>query len=113
MRRALFALLLAMLWARGLDAMTIERVISPSGIEAWLSEDHTLPVVSIRFAFPGGAALDPAGKAGLAIGQSLEAVEDWPRRIGEVTPAEVDAAARALFVERNSATGVLLPERGS
>src|SRR5207249_8711074 len=43
--------------------------------------------------------------AGLAIGQSLEAVEDWPGRIGKVTAAEVDAAARALFVERNSATG--------
>jgi zinc protease len=66
MRRALFALFLALLWTRGLDAMTIERVISPSGIEAWLVEDHTLPVVSIRFAFPGGAALDPAGKMGLA-----------------------------------------------
>jgi len=51
--------------------------------------------------------------AGLAIGQSLDAVEDWPRHIGEVTPAQIDATARSLFVERNSATGVLLPERGS
>ena len=51
--------------------------------------------------------------AGLAIGQNLDAVEDWPRRIGAVTPAGVDAAARALFLPRNSATGVLLPERGS
>ena len=51
--------------------------------------------------------------AGLAIGQSLDAVEDWPRRIGAVAPAGVDAAARALFLPRNSATGVLLPERGS
>ena len=46
--------------------MTIERVTSPGGIEAWLVEDHTLPVVTIRFAFPGGAALDPPGKGGLA-----------------------------------------------
>ena len=45
--------------------MTIERVTSPGGIEAWLVEDHTLPVVTIRFVFPGGAALDPAGKGGL------------------------------------------------
>jgi len=51
--------------------------------------------------------------AGLAIGQSLDAVEDWPRRIGAVAPAGVDAAARALFLAYNSATGVLLPERGS
>jgi zinc protease len=51
--------------------------------------------------------------AGLATGQSLDAVEDWPRRIGAVTATAVDAAAHALFLPRNSATGVLLPERGS
>ena len=61
-RAAVFALLL---WAPNAGAMTIERVASPAGIEAWLVEDHTLPVVAIRFAFPGGAALDPAGKSGL------------------------------------------------
>jgi zinc protease len=64
MLRTLFALL-ALLWAQGVGAVTIERVTSPAGIEAWLVEDHTLPVVTIRFAFPGGAALDPAGKGGL------------------------------------------------
>ena len=46
--------------------MMIERVTSPAAIDAWLVEDHTLPVVALRFAFPGGAALDPAGKSGLA-----------------------------------------------
>src|SRR5882762_10348267 len=65
MRSILFALLLV-LWAPSAGAITIERVTSPAGIEAWFVEDHTLPVVSIRFAFPGGAALDPAGKGGLA-----------------------------------------------
>src|SRR5260370_23158267 len=65
MHRSVLALLL-LLWAPGDGAMTIERVTSPGGIEAWLVEDHTVPVVSIRFAFPGGAALDPPGKAGLA-----------------------------------------------
>jgi zinc protease len=47
-------------------AMTIERVVSPGGIEAWLVEDHSLPVVSLALAFRGGAALDPADKVGLA-----------------------------------------------
>jgi len=64
MYKSVLALLL--LWAPCAGAMTIERVTSPGGIEAWLVEDHTLPVVSIRFAFPGGAALDPPGKGGLA-----------------------------------------------
>jgi len=40
-------------------AMTIERVVSPAGIEAWLVEDHILPVVAIRFAFSGGACARP------------------------------------------------------
>jgi zinc protease len=65
MRSTLFALLL-MLWAPSAGAITIQRVTSPAGIEAWFVEDHTLPVVTIRFAFPGGAALDPEGKGGLA-----------------------------------------------
>src|SRR5438309_149926 len=65
MRKSSLALLL-FLWVPGAGAMTIERVTSLGGIEAWLVEDHTLPVVSIRFAFPGGGALDPPGKAGLA-----------------------------------------------
>jgi zinc protease len=65
MRRSLIALLLV-LWGPGAGAMTIERVTSPADIEAWLVEDHTLPIVTLRFAFPGGAALDPAGKGGLA-----------------------------------------------
>ncbi len=48
------------------QAMAIERVVSPGGIEAWLVEDHSLPVVSLALAFRGGAALDPADKVGLA-----------------------------------------------
>ena len=49
----------------------------------------------------------------LAIGRSLDEVATWPDKLGAVTPAEVAAAARAVLVERNSATGILLPERTS
>ncbi|MEQ8166566.1 MAG: insulinase family protein, partial [Alphaproteobacteria bacterium] len=59
----LVALLLA--WPAA-AAVPVERVVSPGGIEAWLVEDHSLPVISLRFAFKGGAALDPADKGGLA-----------------------------------------------
>lgn len=51
--------------------------------------------------------------AALAVGQSLEDVAAWPDRIGAVTPAEIQAAARAVLIERNSVTGILLPERTS
>jgi len=47
-------------------AFDIQRVVGPGGIEAWLIEDHTNPVIAMRFAFRGGAALDPEGKEGLA-----------------------------------------------
>jgi zinc protease len=47
-------------------AIEIQRVISDGGVEAWLVEDHSLPIVSVRFLFPGGAATDPEGREGLA-----------------------------------------------
>jgi len=47
-------------------AVTVEKVVSPGGIEAWLVRDTMVPLVSVEFSFRGGAALDPAGKAGLA-----------------------------------------------
>lgn len=48
------------------QAITIERVQSSVGIEAWLVRDHTNPIISTRFAFRGGSALDPIKLSGLA-----------------------------------------------
>jgi len=47
-------------------AVEVQRVVSPGGIEAWLVEDHTNPIIALELAFRGGAALDPEGKSGLA-----------------------------------------------
>lgn len=47
-------------------AVEVQRVVSPGGIEAWLVEDHSNPILALDLAFRGGAALDPAGKEGLA-----------------------------------------------
>jgi len=44
----------------------VQEVVSDTGIKAWLIEDHTNPIVALRFGFRGGAALDPDGKEGLA-----------------------------------------------
>ena len=49
----------------------------------------------------------------LATGHTLDDVASWPDRIVAVTPTQIQEAARAVFVERNSATGILLPERTS
>jgi zinc protease len=48
-------------------AMQVQEVKSPGGIEAWLVESHSVPLIAMRFAFDdGGSAQDPQGKEGLA-----------------------------------------------
>ncbi len=44
----------------------VQRVVSPGGIEAWLVEEHAVPLVALEFAFLGGTAQDGAGKGGTA-----------------------------------------------
>jgi len=48
------------------QALEVERVVSPGGIEAWLVEEHSNPILSISFSFLGGSAMDPEGKEGRA-----------------------------------------------
>jgi zinc protease len=58
----------AMLFAAPVQAaIQIQKVVSPGGIEAWLIEDHRIPLMALDMTFRGGAALDPAGKEGLAL----------------------------------------------
>jgi len=71
LRNRLFATLFAILvlspFTAGLVlAVEIERVKSSGEIEAWLVRDHTNPIISMRFAFRGGSALDPENLGGLA-----------------------------------------------
>ncbi len=47
-------------------ATKIQRVVSPGGIEAWLVQDATVPLVAMEYAFGGGAAQDPADKPGVS-----------------------------------------------
>lgn len=39
-------------------------VTSPGGIEAWLYEEHTVPIITVAAAFLGGGSLDAAGHEG-------------------------------------------------
>jgi zinc protease len=47
-------------------AERVQRVRSPGGVEAWLIEDHALPILSVQFGFRGGSASDPDDRAGTA-----------------------------------------------
>jgi zinc protease len=51
--------------------------------------------------------------AALTTGQTIADVEAWPQRIGAVTAAQVNAAARAILQPERSVTGLLLPKPAS
>ncbi len=42
------------------------QIVRRHGVVAWLLEDHSIPVISIAWSWPGGAAFDPPGQEGLA-----------------------------------------------
>jgi zinc protease len=62
----LLAALILLVFNRPAEAMQIQTVKSPGGIQAWLVEDHSNPMMAMRFSFEGGSAQDPAGKDGVA-----------------------------------------------
>ena len=66
LRSAFAALFFLLAAASPAAAIEVQRVVSPGGIEAWLVEDHSNPIISLDMTFRGGAALDPVGKEGLA-----------------------------------------------
>ena len=61
----LASLLIMISWSYA-RATEIQRVISDKGIEAWLVEDNTVPIIAMDFSFTGGSAQDPEGKSGTA-----------------------------------------------
>jgi zinc protease len=50
----------------GSRADRIQVVRSPGGIEAWLIEEHSVPLIALEVSFEGGTAQDPADQSGLA-----------------------------------------------
>lgn len=57
---------LAVAAARSAPPPTVQRVVSAGGIEAWLVEEHQVPLVAMEFAFLGGASQDPTERPGVA-----------------------------------------------
>src|ERR1700751_5119788 len=48
-------------------ASTVQKVVSKGGVEAWLVEEYSIPLMPPEFAFKGGATQDPIGKPGAAV----------------------------------------------
>ena len=65
-RPVLLALLISVAIPAAANAITVKAVQSPSGVETWLSEEHSVPIISVNIAFPAGSAYDPTDKPGLA-----------------------------------------------
>ncbi|MCB1497770.1 MAG: insulinase family protein [Bauldia sp.] len=63
---AICLLLAPALFPAAANAVTIERVVSPKGIVAWLVQEDAIPLIAMSFAFEGGSAQDPADKPGVA-----------------------------------------------
>jgi len=61
-----FALLAFVVGAPAASAMKIEKIVSPSGIEAWLVREQTTPLVALNYAFHGGSSQDTPEKSGTA-----------------------------------------------
>src|SRR5262249_3269195 len=64
-------------------ALEVQQIASQRGITAWLVEEHSVPLVAIRFAFKGGASQDPTGKEALSGMMSDLLVEGGA---GDMTP---------------------------
>ena len=96
-QRVFFALALTLgaLEALPANAMDIQRVTSPGGIEAWLVESHANPLIAMRFAFRGGASQDPADKEGVAY--FVTAMMD--EGAGDLTAVQFQEAQQSLAMQ--------------
>ncbi|MGR3471824.1 MAG: M16 family metallopeptidase [Paracoccus sp. (in: a-proteobacteria)] len=80
------------------QAIEIQEVTSPGGIEAWLVEDESIPFVALDIQFRGGASLDAEGTRG-AINLMTGLLEEGAakRNATEYAQAVEDLGARLSF----------------
>lgn len=70
MKSFIFALLIIIGFAHTAFAaadkvLDVQKIKTPAGIEIWLVQDQTVPVISMSFSFDGGLAYDPEDKPGV------------------------------------------------
>ncbi len=87
-------------------ARLLEEGVSEEEVEA-AKRRMVTDAVYARDSLGGGPRI--FGRA-LTTGQTVADVESWPERIEAVTVEQVNDAAKAVFDDRRSATGVLLPK---
>lgn len=78
----------------------VEEIVTPLGIKAWLVEERSIPLISIKFALQGGSMQDPNDKGGgvsllaslLTEGAGELTAEVFARRVAE-TGAQIGFSA--------------------
>ncbi len=95
------ALVVSLPFLRPAEAVEIQKVTSPKGVEAWLVEDHTVPIIALNFSFEGGSTQDPEGKEGLT--RLLAATMD--EGAGDLKSEDFQAQLEKLAVSISFDTG--------
>ena len=111
------------------QAIEIQQVKSDSGVTAWLVEDHSIPLIAMKFSFNGGAAIDPIDKTGLSeflssmldegagdmdSGQFQAAINDNSIKLGfSSSQHRFDGGLQTLSVNRDIAFSLLTKALGA
>ena len=105
------------------QAVEIQHVVSDTGIEAWLVEEHSLPMIVLKAGWEGGALKDPEGKEGLTMmmtgllnegageydSQAFQAkLDDLAIQLGfDASQDDVDVSLKTLTENRDEAIRLL------
>lgn len=99
MLKRLFAAVVFCAFALPAQAARVQEVVSDKGFKAWLVEEHSTPLFSVRVAFKGaGFAYDPDGKEGRASMTAALLLEG----AGDLDSKAFNAALESLAIRANS-----------
>jgi zinc protease len=91
------AAIVACLAADDLQAMPpVQRTVLPNGLVLLVSEEHSLPVVTLKLLLDAGSRRDPAGKEGLASLTANGLLLGTARRSAEAFNEELDSMGASL-----------------
>ncbi len=91
-------------------AEVVDEIIENGVRPGELSRAKSALTSQVVYAQDSGHGLANVFGSTLANGRSIAELEAWPANIESVTSDDVIAAAKHIFVEANSMTGILLPE---
>jgi zinc protease len=95
---------------QALDA-SIAQFIKEGPTEEELEQAKNAMIASYVYSADNQAGLAQRYGSNLVIGRSIADIEEWPDRVGQVTPADVKKVAAKYLDLQSSVTGYLVPRR--